>query len=218
MHIPDGFLDPRVYLLFYGLTALFVAFSVRRVNAVLRDRHVPLLAVLTAAVFAAQMINWPVGPGGTTAHFVGCGLLGVFLGPCGGIVSMAVLLAIQCFFFGDGGVTALGANVWNMGVVGCIVGHYLYRVVVRAVGDAPRARIGGAFVGGWIGITAAAFFCGLQIGVSSQFPYGLLISVPVMTGYHFLLGAIEGAVTAGVVAYTLNTRPDLLELSKTGLR
>ncbi|MHA1594861.1 MAG: energy-coupling factor ABC transporter permease, partial [Candidatus Baldrarchaeia archaeon] len=181
---------------------------------VMEERHIPLFAVLTAAVFAAQMINWPVGPGGTTAHLVGGALLAIFLGPFGGLIAMTVILVIQAFFFGDGGITALGANVWNMGVVDCFVGYYLFKIISKSLGDTPRAKTIGAFVGGWIGITLAAFFCGLQIGISTVFPYEISVSIPVMTLYHCLLGLIEGLITALVITYVLKVRPDLLELPK----
>lgn len=214
MHIPDGYLDPWVIASFFVLTVAFWFLASRKARKAFGDKHVPLLAVMTAAVFAAQMINWPVGPGGTTAHLVGGALVSIYLGPYGGIIAMTIILVIQAFFFNDGGITALGANVWNMGIVGCIVGYYLYKGVSRAMGNTTRGKTVGAFMGGWLGITLAAFCCGLQIGVSSQFPYGWWLTIPVMTVYHGLLGIIEGIITASVVTYTLKTRPDLLELPK----
>ena len=214
MHIPDGYLDAWVLALFLVLTVIMLVLAFRKANKIVEDKHIPLFAVLTAAVFAAQMINWPVGPGGTTAHLVGGALIAIFLGSYGGLIAMAVILLIQAFLFGDGGITALGANIWNMGVVDCFVGYYLYKIISKALGDTPRGKVIGAFFGGWIGITLAAFFCGLEIGISTIFPYDIAVSVPVMTIYHCLLGTIEGLITAFVVGYTLKVRPDLLELPK----
>lgn len=214
MHIPDGYLDAWVLALFLVLTVIMLVLTFRKANKIVEDKHIPLFAVLTAAVFAAQMINWPVGPGGTTAHLVGGALIAIFLGSYGGLIAMAVILLIQAFLFGDGGITALGANIWNMGVVDCFVGYYLYKIISKALGDTPRGKVIGAFFGGWIGITLAAFFCGLEIGISTIFPYDIAVSVPVMTIYHCLLGTIEGLITAFVVGYTLKVRPDLLELPK----
>lgn len=231
MHIPDGYLDTWVSTLFFALTAIVLVFAFRKANKMVEDKHIPLFAVLTAAVFAAQMINWPVGPGGTTAHLVGGALISIFLGVYGGLIAMTVILLIQALLFGDGGITALGANIWNMGVVECFVGYYIYRAISKALGDTPRDKIIGAFFGGWVGITLAAFFCGLEIGISTVFPYhemvvtctipfitpiaiSVPISIPVMTLYHGLLGIIEGFITAFVVGYTLKVRPDLLELPK----
>jgi len=214
VHIPDGYLDAWVLALFLVLTVIMLVLTFRKANKIVEDKHIPLFAVLTAAVFAAQMINWPVGPGGTTAHLVGGALIAIFLGSYGGLIAMAVILLIQAFLFGDGGITALGANIWNMGVVDCFVGYYLYKIISKALGDTPRGKVIGAFFGGWIGITLAAFFCGLEIGISTIFPYDIAVSVPVMTIYHCLLGTIEGLITAFVVGYTLKVRPDLLELPK----
>lgn len=214
VHIPDGYLDAWVLVFFFILTAIMLILAFKKANKIVEDRHIPLFAVLTAAVFAAQMINWPVGPGGTTAHLVGGALIAIFLGAYGGLIAMAVILLIQAFLFGDGGITALGANIWNMGVVECFVGYYLYRAISKALGDTPRGKVIGAFFGGWIGITLAAFFCGLEIGISTIFPYDIAVSVPVMTIYHGLLGTIEGFITAFVVGYTIKVKPDLLELPK----
>lgn len=214
MHIPDGYLDTRVLVIFFILTAIIWVLAFRKANKVVEDKHIPLFAVLTAAVFAAQMINWPIGPGGTTAHLVGGALIAIFLGAYGGLISMTVILLIQAFLFGDGGITALGANIWNMGVVECFIGYYLYKKISKILGDTPPGKIIGAFFGGWIGITLAAFFCGLEIGISTIFPYDIAVSVPVMTIYHGLLGIVEGLITAFVVGYTLKVRPDLLELPK----
>lgn len=216
MHIPDGFLDPWVIVLFYLGTLIFWYLSSRKAKRILGDRHVPVLAVMAAAVFAAQMINWPIGPGGTTAHLVGGALISMYLGPYGGLIAMSIILVIQCLLFGDGGITALGANVWNMGIVDCIIGYYVYRGISQVIGD-DKGRVVGAFIGAWFGITLAAFFCGLQIGVSSRFPYGWALSIPIMTIYHGVIGVMEGLITSSVIAYTLKARHDLLDLPKVEL-
>jgi len=215
VHIPDGYLDLTIATTFYLLSAIFVVLALWRARKVLEDRHVPLLGAISAAIFAAQMLNWPI-PGGTSAHLVGGALAGIYLGPLGGVLVMAIVLLIQCLFFGDGGVTALGANIWNMGVVDAIVGYYVYKFVSRALGDTPKAKAVGAFFGGWIGITLGAFFCGVEIGFSKTFLYSYNITIPVMTTWHAALGIIEGLITAFVVAYTLRVRPDVLELPKVG--
>ncbi|MFQ6076618.1 MAG: energy-coupling factor ABC transporter permease [Candidatus Bathyarchaeia archaeon] len=217
MHIPDGFLDPWIITLTFALSVVFWIVALRRVRRSFGDRHVPVLAVMTAGIFAAQMINWPVGPGGTTAHLIGGPLIAAYLGPSGGIVALSIVLVIQAFFFSDGGLTALGANVLNMAIIDVIAGYYLFRFVSRLMGDTPRGKVVGAFIGGWLGITLAAAACGLEIGLSSQFPYGWVLSLPIMTLYHGFLGIIEGIITASVVGYTLSARPDLLGLPKAKL-
>ncbi len=127
MHIPDGYLDLSIAGLFYILTLSVLGYSIYRLRG---KKLTPLFGVLAAAIFAAQMLNWPI-PGGTSAHFVGGALAGILLGPYAGSLAMAVVLTIQCLVFADGGVTALGANIWNMGIVDVFVGYYTYRLLER---------------------------------------------------------------------------------------
>ncbi len=201
LHIPDGYLDMPLAAVMYILTIAVLGYSVYRVRS---EGLPPLFGIVAAAIFAAQMLNWPI-PGGTSAHFVGGSLAGILLGPYAGSLAMAVVLTIQCLVFADGGITALGANVWNMAVVNVFVGYYIYRALERV------NRNLAAFVAGWLGITLAAIFAGIEIGLSTAFGYGLKITVPVMGFWHAVLGVIEGVITAGVVSYVSTTRPDLLE-------
>ncbi len=200
MHIPDGFLDLPLAAVMYVLSIAVLGYSAYR----LREGLPPLFGIVAAAIFAAQMLNWPI-PGGTSAHFVGGGLAAILLGPYAGALAMAVVLTIQCLVFADGGITALGANIWNMAVVNVFVGYFAYKALER------YNRNFAAFVAGWLGITLAAIFAGIEIGVSKSVIYGLSITVPVMGLWHALLGIIEGIITAGVVSYVASARPDVLE-------
>ncbi len=201
MHIPDGYLDLPIAGIFYILSLVVLGYSIYR----LRDeKFTPLFGIVAAAIFAAQMLNWPI-PGGTSAHFVGGALAGILLGPYAGALAMAVVLTIQCLVFADGGITALGANVWNMAIVNVFVGYYVYKALERF------NRSIAALVAGWLGITLAAIFAGIEIGISSSFGYGLTVTVPVMGVWHALLGIIEGVITAGVVSYIAAARPDVIE-------
>ncbi len=204
MHIPDGYLDLSIAGLFYILTLAVLGLSVYRLRG---QKLTPLFGILAAAIFAAQMLNWPI-PGGTSAHFVGGALAGILLGPYAGSLAMAVVLTIQCLVFADGGITALGANIWNMGIVDVFVGYYTYRILER------YSKSAAAFVAGWLGITLAAIFAGIEIGLSASFKYGLSVTVPVMGVWHGILGIIEGMITAGVVSYILSARPDIIEERK----
>ncbi|AEA47807.1 energy-coupling factor ABC transporter permease [Archaeoglobus veneficus] len=203
MHIPDGFLDMNIAAIFYVLSAVVVGYSAYRAKKELDESKAPLLGMVAAAIFAAQMLNWPI-PGGTSAHFVGGALAGILLGPYAGCLAMTAVLVVQCLVFGDGGITALGANVWNMAVINVFVGYYIY----RAISNKSVA----SFIAGWLGITLAAIFAGIEIGISTSFAYGLATTVPVMGMWHALLGIIEGIITAGVVSYIATTRPDLVEV------
>ncbi|HIP58015.1 MAG TPA: metal transporter, partial [Archaeoglobus profundus] len=180
-------------------------YSLYKAREKLDEKVIPLVGVVAAAIFAAQMLNWPI-PGGTSAHFVGGALAGILLGPYLGCLVMAIVLTVQCLCFGDGGITALGANIWNMAIIDVFVGYLIYKALL------DKNRTLAAFLAGWIGITLAATFCGIEIGISSAFKYQITQTVPVMAIWHCILGIIEGAITAIVVEYVAKTRPDILEV------
>jgi cobalt/nickel transport system permease protein len=209
MHIPDGFLDLNIALTFYLLTAIALTVSILKARNELDERKAPLVGMVAASIFAAQMLNWPI-PGGTSAHFTGGALAGILLGPYAGCIAMASVLVIQALVFADGGITTLGANVWNMGVVSVFVGYYTYRFLRR-----KNLALASA-VAGWLGITLAAIFVGIEIGLSSSFHYSLAITVPVMGIWHGVLGIVEGFVTAGVLTYIASSRPDIIEKPAVG--
>ncbi|MEM2086891.1 MAG: energy-coupling factor ABC transporter permease [Archaeoglobaceae archaeon] len=206
MHIPDGYLDLSIAGIFFILSFIVLGYSLYRLRS---EKLTSLFGVLSAAIFAAQMLNWPI-PGGTSAHFVGGSLAGILLGPYAGALAMAIVLTIQTLVFNDGGITAWGANVWNMAIVNVFLGYYLYQFLSKF------NRNFGAFIAGWLGITVAAIFAGFEIGLSTSFAYGLSITIPVMGLWHAILGVIEGIITAGVVAYLATRRADLLEKKEVG--
>jgi cobalt/nickel transport system permease protein len=206
MHVPDGYLDLNIAGLFLVLTLLVLGYSIYRLRG---EKLTSLFGVLSAAIFAAQMLNWPI-PGGTSAHFVGGALAGILLGPYAGCLAMAIVLTIQTLVFNDGGITAWGANVWNMAIVDVFIGYYVYRAL------SGFNRNLAAFIAGWLGITVAAIFAGIEIGFSSSFAYGLAVTVPVMGTWHAALGIIEGTITAGVVSYIATRRAELLEKKEVG--
>jgi len=209
MHIPDGFLDPVTAGLCYIVAIAFIAYSIYRVRAGVSPEVASTASILAAGIFAAQMLNWPL-PGGTSLHMVGGALSGILLGPwLGGLVIFIVLL-IQCLVFGDGGVTALGANVLNMAIVDVLVGYLIYRALT-GVGGRSRRWIG-SFLGGWLGIALAGVVCGLEIGYSPSFPYGVAVTVPVMGLWHLALGVIEGLITALIVDYISIRAPSLISM------
>jgi len=213
MHIPDGFLDLPICVIFYLATLIFWVFAFRRTKEVLSDRQVPLMATLTAMFFAAQMMNYPI-IGGTTAHLLGGPILGITLGPYAGLICMTIILLIQALFFGDGGVTTFGANVWNMGIIGVFVPYLICLFVTRIVKN-ERGLLVGAFLGAFIGDVLAAIFAGLELGLSTlSFPYSVSIAVTAMAVHHSVIGVGEGIVTAGIISVLLKARPDLLQLPK----
>ncbi len=202
MHIPDGFLDPVTAGVTYLVSIAYAVYAFRRLRA--EKGRVELVTPLAAGIFAAQMLNWPL-PGGTSLHFVGGALSGILLGPWLGFLPMFLVLLVQCLLFHDGGITALGANLLNMAIIDVLAGYAVYKLVPQ------RYKVFGAFLGGWLGITLAGLACGVEIGVSSQLPYGLAVTVPVMAGWHAALGIVEGAITSAVVSYISRRAPHLVE-------
>jgi cobalt/nickel transport system permease protein len=202
VHIPDGFLDPVTAGATYLVSAAYAAYAFRRLRA--ERGRLELVTPLAAGIFAAQMLNWPL-PGGTSLHFVGGALSGILLGPWLGFLPMFLVLLVQCLLFHDGGITALGANLLNMAIIDVLAGYAVYKLVPQ------RYKVFGAFLGGWLGITLAGLACGVEIGVSSQLPYGLAVTVPVMAGWHAALGVVEGAITSAVVSYISRRAPHLVE-------
>ena len=209
MHIPDGFLDPVTAAVCYVVALAFTAYALYRSRAILKPEVVTLASLLAAGIFAAQMLNWPL-PGGTSLHLVGGALAGILLNVWLGELVIFVVLLIQCLVFGDGGITALGANVLNMGIIDVLIGYTLFILLARAKGADRTHRLVGAFLGGWLGITLAGVACGLEIGYSPSFPYGVAITVPVMGLWHLALGVIEGIITALVVDYIAQRAPQLV--------
>ncbi|MFD1585463.1 energy-coupling factor ABC transporter permease [Halorientalis brevis] len=202
MHIPDGYVDLPLAVALAVASVVVLAVAARRGGDELTDARAPLLGVVAAGVFAAQMLNWPI-PGGTSAHFVGGAFSAILLGPHLGALCVATVVVIQSLVFGDGGVVVLGANVFNMAIVQVYVGYAVYRVL------SPVGDVRAAFVAGWLSITAAAVTAGVQLGLSSAFAYELTTTVAIMGVGHLLLGLVEGAITAVVYRYLADARPDL---------
>jgi len=209
MHIPDGYLSFEVWSVMFIVSLPILIFSIYKLKSVLSERLVPLLGMLVATIFALQMVNYPLGPGGTTGHLIGAPLLGILFGPYAGIVGISIVLLVQALFFGDGGITAYGANVFNMAIIGSVTGYLAYKLFRKLFKNEGGVMISGA-IAGWLGITLAAFFCGLELGLSYKtFGYGLSITVPVMTISHAILGVVEGIVTGTALFAFKKYRPDI---------
>ena len=207
MHIPDGFLSTEVALACAVPAAVAVGIGLRRAEAGLDERRVPLLGVTAAFVFAAQMLNFPVA-GGTSGHFMGAALAAVLLGPWLACLVLAVVLGVQAFLFADGGITALGANVLNMGVIGALLVGGLMVGARRLFGDGRQALLVVSGVGAWLAVMAGAAATALQLGLSGTVP--LATAMTAMLGVHTLIGLGEAVITVAAVSAVLATRPDLI--------
>jgi cobalt/nickel transport system permease protein len=207
MHIPDGFLSPEVAAGTAVVAAGAVGVGLHRAGARLDDRLVPLLGVTGAFVFAAQMLNFPVA-GGTSGHFLGAALATILLGPWLACLVLAVVLATQSFVFADGGVSALGANIFNMGVLGALAAGGL---MVAARHVLPRRRgvlLGVAGVGAWLAVIAGAAGTAVCLAISGTVPLGTVL--PAMLAVHVVIGIGEAVVTVAALSALMATRPDLI--------
>ncbi|NMC43446.1 MAG: energy-coupling factor ABC transporter permease [candidate division Zixibacteria bacterium] len=211
MHIPDGFLDTKTWVALDALAVGATALAVGRTRRVMGEKQIPLLGVLAAFIFAAQMVNFPVA-GGTSGHFMGAALAAILLGPWSAVLVMTIVLIIQCLMFQDGGLTALGANMVNMGVIGAMLAYGLYRGGQRILGGGMRPRPVAVFGAAWMSIVLAASACAMELAVSGTVPIGA--ALPAMAGVHALIGIGEGIITVLVVGFIAQVRPDLLELQK----
>jgi cobalt/nickel transport system permease protein len=208
LHIPDGFLTLVVSLIFWVVTLVMVGLAVSKTNKSLGEKQIPLMGVMAAFIFAAQMLNFPIA-GGTSGHFLGGALAAIVLGPWAGILVMTAVVGVQGLLFQDGGLLVMGANIFNMGILTAAIGFGLYRLVVHQKRGLRLAVAGG---GAWIATMAAALVTSLQLWLSGT--TRLEIVLPAMLGVHALIGIGEGLITVAALAYIEQTRPDLLNAEK----
>lgn len=208
MHIPDGFLSLPVSLITWAFSLLLIVISLKRVEKDYQEKAVPLMGVCAAFIFAAQMINFPI-PGGTSGHLLGGTLAGILLGPWAGSLVMTVVFIVQALLFQDGGLTALGANIFNMGLIGTFGGYYLYKAVRSLFGFSRwRGMAMGTAIAAWASVVMAAFMCSVQLAVSGTVP--LQVALFAMLSWHFVIGIGEALITLAAASYIWRTRPDLI--------
>ena len=205
MHIPDGFLSPPVWGTFDIVSGSFLAVGLRQVARRVEEKAIPLMGVLCAFVFAAQMINLPIA-GGTSAHFLGAALVGILVGPWAGLTVITVVLLVQCFLFQDGGVAALGANVFDMGVIGSLGSYFLYHVLIR-VEKGPKAIFWSGFWSAWIAVFVSSVSCAAMLAFSGVVTWKVGLSI--ISGVHAIMGLLEGIVTGTILQAISRSRPDL---------
>lgn len=206
MHIPDGFLSVSVWAPAWLFSAGGLALCIRKTKEVLKDKMVPLMGVVSAFIFAAQMLNFPI-IGGTSGHLLGGVLAAVLLGPWAGAIVIACVLTIQCLIFQDGGLTALGANIFNMSFVGTFIGYYIYRLISRTI-RGVKGIITGVAAAAWLSVIAASSVCAVELALSGTSP--LNVALPAMAGVHTLIGIGEAIISSLVIGFVLKVRPDLI--------
>jgi len=204
LHIPDGFLSFTVSILCWLITAITISMAVSRSNKSLGERQVPLMGVMAAFIFAAQMINFPVA-GGTSGHLLGGALAAITLGPWAAMLVMTAVIAVQALLFQDGGLLVMGANILNMGLITAAIGYGLYRSV--ASGN-RTLKLTVAGIAAWLSVMAGALFTSLQLWLSGTSQ--LQIVIPAMLTVHALIGLGEALITVAALTFILQTRPDLI--------
>ena len=207
MHIPEGMLSLPVTAVAGLVSFTTLAYAVSWVRRHLDERKVVLMAVLGALIFALQMLNFPI-QAGTSGHFAGGALAGILLGPWPAVLVMTTVLGVQAFLFADGGIIALGANILNLGILAPLVGYGLHRLAV-AFAATRGGHLVGAFLGAWLSILLAALAVAGELGLSGTAHPQL--AALAMGGTHALIGIGEGLVTAALIAYLLQVRPDLVD-------
>ncbi|OGW78400.1 MAG: cobalamin biosynthesis protein CbiM [Omnitrophica bacterium RIFCSPLOWO2_02_FULL_45_16] len=221
MHIPDGYLSPQTGGFFYLVMApLWIAAS-KIVKRNLKARQVPYLAFGASFVFVVMMFNIPI-PGGSTGHAVGGTLVAILLGPWAAMIMITVALVVQALLFGDGGITAIGANCFNMAFILPFAGYYIYKFIsMNSAKDSFRRALA-AGIGAYFGLNTAALSTGIQFGIQPLLhhtsdgkalycPYGLNIALPAMLLEHMLLfGWLEAIITFLVIRYLQKDDPGLI--------
>ena len=225
MHIPDGYLSPVTSIIMFALVLPFWIVGVAKLRATISARSVPVIALMAAFSFVIMMFNVPL-PGGTSGHAVGAALAAIVLGPGVASIAVSIALIIQAFLFGDGGILAIGANCFNMAVVLPYISYAVYRMIGGKTPLASGRRVVATAISGWVGLTVASFFAGVEFGIQPFLyhtadgaplyaPYPLSVSIPAMVIPHMLVASVvEAIVTALVVAFLQRSNPAVLEVAE----
>jgi cobalt/nickel transport system permease protein len=226
MHIPDGYLSPQTYVPLLGVFVSVVAVAVKKVKKDISARNIPYLGMAAAFSFIIMMFNLPI-PGGTTGHAVGSAVIAILFGPWAAMISVSVALIIQALIFGDGGITAIGANCFNMAVFMPFVAYYTFKLLSNNP-DRKRRVSFAAFISGYLSLVMAAILTAVEFGIQPMIasasdgkalycPYDLSIAIPAMAIEHLLFfGIVEGIVTALIVGYFLKNEPGLIYAFRKG--
>lgn len=220
MHIPDGYLSPQTYIPLFGVFVLTAAVAVKKVKAEVSSRNIPYLGMAAAFSFIIMMFNLPI-PGGTTGHAVGSAVIAIIFGPWAAMLAVSVAIIIQALIFGDGGITAIGANCFNMAIFMPFTAYFIFKVFSKKTAKKPGVTFA-AFISGYLSLVLAAILTAAEFGIQPLIastpdgkalycPYDLSIAIPAMAIEHMILfGIVEGIITATIVNYFLKTEPSLI--------
>jgi cobalt/nickel transport system permease protein len=209
LHAPDGFLSVPIAAVMWLITLAVTAYAVKRTNETFDERAIPLMGVTAAFIFAAQMFNFQV-IGGTSGHLLGGVLAAVLLGPWAGTLVMVAVVAVQALVFQDGGLVVMGANIFNMGIIGTLGGYAIYRAICGLFRGEERGRIPAAGIAAWLSVFLAAGAMAIELALSGT--TDLVLALTAMLSIHALIGIGEALITMAALAFVKVTRPDLLKL------
>ncbi|MFX1327293.1 MAG: energy-coupling factor ABC transporter permease [Promethearchaeota archaeon] len=214
MHIPDGLLDPITIIISWVIIVIIMTLGYFKMGKIFEkedsDKLIPYIGVLAAVIFAFQFVNYPV-PGGTSGHLIGGTLIAVMLGPWASVIILFLVLVVQSLF-GDGGILALGANTFNMGIIGGMIGFYIVVIIAKILNKTSikkemKITIATA-IGSYISIVLASFFCGIEISIAGAVPFG--IAIPAMVYWHVLIGIGEAIISGLIVFYIYRVKPEFI--------
>jgi cobalt/nickel transport system permease protein len=214
MHIPDGLLDPVTTVVLWIVAIAFIAVGIRKIRKTFEDEEseklIPYIGVLAATIFAFQFVNYPV-PGGTSGHLVGGTLVGVILGPWAAVIVIFMILIVQSLF-GDGGITAIGANTFNMGIIGGMVGFYIVKLIVMILNKTRMKKemkvIIGTAIGSYIAIVLASLAAAIEVGIGGAIP--MIVIIPAMVFWHLLIGIGEAVISALIIYFIYKVKPEFI--------
>jgi len=214
MHIPDGLLDPITIVILWIVSITIMIFGYFRMGNLFEkedsEKLIPYIGVLAAVIFAFQFVNYPI-PGGTSGHLVGGTLVAIILGPWASVIVLFLILVVQSLF-GDGGITALGANTFNMGIIGGMVGFYIVVLIVKLLNNTSLKKeikvTIATGIGSYIAIVLASFICGIEIAIGGKIP--IEIAIVSMVFWHMIIGIGEGIISALIIFYIYKTKPDFI--------
>ncbi len=214
MHIGEGLLDLKILIPIWIIVLGYGAISLLRIRKSVKTDQVPIISVITAMVFAFQMLNFPI-LAGTSGHLIGFVLMAIFFSPSTAFIMISVVLVIQAFLFADGGIIALGANMFNMGIA-TLLGYFIYWIIRKKFSKNEnkdkntKPLLIAAFFGAYFSVIFASIICGIEIGISDNFPIGIEKTIPAMLGYHALIGIGEGLITMMVVSFFQKYAPEYI--------
>jgi len=206
MHIPDGFVDLKTVVTTSVISAGGLGTAIYKVKKIFKAKTVAIMGVLAALIFALQMLNFTI-PGGTSGHLLGGALSSIIVGPFGGSIVLSVVLIVQSLIFNDGGITALGANILNMAIVGVFSSYFIYYLIRKI----SRSRINfyiAIAVSSWFSVVLASFVAALELGISGTYAMGITLKAMVLV--HMVIGVGEAIITTLIIAFIDRIRPDLI--------